>query len=295
MRQVRIAPGCMEAAHRVVGCLLIIAFSTAGCTQLTNPPDPAILGADGPHLYSDQDYAEVLRQYVHDGLVDYEALATNRAGLDRYYALLAVTGPTKTPDQFASSAQVTAYWINAYNALVLVAVLSRYPVESMYALDLPRLEHEYSYLVDGKMRNLAAIEDEILAWSQGDVRALLATSRAAMGTPRLSDQPIRASTLERQLAEAAAGALDDPHLLAVDHGAQSIFVWQVILRRQEDFLAYWRSRRRVETAYTYNVLLELASPEQRRALQSAVGYMLREIAFDRSLNRWPQPRHESAF
>jgi len=110
-----------------------------------------------------------------------------------------------------------------------------------------------------------------------------------MGTPRLLSEPFRADTLENQLARAAAEALDNPNLLRIDHMAKAILVWQVILNHEEDFLAYWRLRRRVSNVYLWNVIPELASPQRRRALQSAVGYRFREIPFERKLNVWARP------
>lgn len=261
--------------------------ASTGCGKPVIQARPGVLAQAPPYLYTDQDWALVLRDYVHNGLVDYDALSRNRDPLERYYALLGVTGPTRTPDQFPSSNHITAYWIDAYNALVLLAVLQRYPVETMYDLSLPRPETEYAFQVDGRVMNLAAIEEEMLKASGGDARVLLATSRAAMGTPRLPGEPMRSASLERQLSTAAADALGNSRLLRIDHSTRSIFVWQLILTREKDFVDYWRSRRRAQTGYLFNVLLDLASPERRRSLQSAVGYMFRPMPFDRALNKVP--------
>ncbi len=264
--------------------LLLIACLAGGCSKDSIVPNLGLLGQSQPYLYADQDWLLVLREHVRSGLVDYQSLSKEREPLDRYYALLSQTGPGITPAQFSSRPQIVAYWVNAFNALVLVAVLQQYPIKTIYDVSLPRLEYEYTFRVDGQLRNLAWIESEILNQSAGDVRALLATSRAALGTPRLTNQPLRASTLERQLNDAAADALDSPNLLTVDHTSQSILVWQLILYRQNDFIKYWKTHRRVQTAFLYDVLLDLASVSERRALQSAVGYTFREIAFDRTLN-----------
>jgi len=269
-----------------VSLVMAAVLACGGCSEMVITPNTTLLPSSSTHVYSDADWAAVLHKYVAQGLVDYDALARERESLERYYALLSVTGPRRTPDQFGSSAQVTAYWINAYNALVLCAVMDRYPVATMYDLSLPRLEHEYKFVVDGRARTLAEIEAEILKVSSGDARALLATSRAALGTPRLIGEPFRPETLERQLAEAAAQALDNASILRIDHSTRSIQLWQLILQRQADFEEFSRTRRRVR-AYLFNVLLDLASPGQRRALQSAVGYTVRQIPFDRTLNRRP--------
>ncbi len=256
----------------------------AGCASLKIDPRSHLIPVT--RTYNDRDWSQVLQDVVRDGLVDYQTLGGNREPLDRYYALVSVTGPGLTPDQFPERNDRVAYWVNSYNALVLLAVLSRYPVPTMYDLSLAALEHDYRFTVDGRPFTLAAIEEQVLTESARDVRALFAMSGAALATPRLMSEPLRPDTLEAQLTRAASQALDTPHICQVDHATRSILVWQKILRRSEDFVAYWQTRRRVQTANVYSVLLDLATPQKRRALQSAVGYRFREMPFDRQLNEW---------
>lgn len=270
----------------LAGVALIAAVLCGGCApQIAFAPKASLLGQGPPYTYSDQDWALVLRDYNHHGLVDYAGLARNRDPLDRYYALLGVTGPSATPEQFPSGAQATAYWVNAYNALVVLFVLQQFPTETIYDVALPKIE-EATFQVDGRPITLPEIEDRFLASSNGDVRALFATSRGSMGTPRLAAEPLRAGMLERQLAEATTEALSNPRLLRTDHAGRHILVWQHVLTRQDEFLNYLRTRRRVQNVALFSVLLELASPERRRLLQSAVGYTFHPIPFDRALNNW---------
>jgi len=112
-------------------------------------PRLGLLGSR-PLTYSDTDWATVLQNNVREGLVDYAGLLAQREPLERYYALVGETGPTRTPDQFVSRSAKTAYWINVYNALVLRAVLERYPISTMYDLTLPRLEYDYTFKVDAE-------------------------------------------------------------------------------------------------------------------------------------------------
>lgn len=196
-----------------------------------------------------------------------------------------MTGPSRTPDQFPSGAHATAYWINAYNVAVILFVLQYYPVETIYDISIPKIELA-SFRVDGGAYTLPQMESKMLEASGGDVRALFATSRGALGTPRLSSEPIRAMLLERQLTDAAADALNNPRLLRIDHTARQILVWQVVLARKADFLEYWRTRRRTQTAHLLSVLMDLASAGRRRSLQGAVGYTFQTVPFDRALNNW---------
>jgi hypothetical protein len=265
--------------------MLLTLSAGAGCSGLSIQPDLSLLGSR-PWTYSDADWARTLRLHVRGGLVDYRGLLDNQEPLQRYYALVAETGPSRTPQQFPGRSDRVAYWINAYNALVLLAVLERYPVSTMYDLTLPRLEYEYRFTVDGQSCNLARIERMLLEGSGTDVRTLFATSRAALGTPRLAGRPYGGDTLDSQLDQAAAGALDNPHLCKIDHTNRIVLVWHEVLNHKDAFLADWRSRHRTTTGFLFNALLDLASGDRRRQLQGAIGYQLGEMPFNRKLNEY---------
>src|SRR5205085_11259181 len=115
-----------------------------------------------------------------EGLVDYGSLKANPVALKRYYALLSRTGPSLTPDQFSGRLEAAAYWINAYNALVLLAVLQHYPISTIHDLSLPTLDYGYTFQVDGAGRNLKQIEEKAYQESSNDVRVFFVMCGGAM-------------------------------------------------------------------------------------------------------------------
>jgi len=170
--------------------LMTLVGGVAGCPDQTIGPDPSLVHQMRGQSYTDRDWAVVLRDHVRYGLVDYDTLRAKPEALYRYAALISVTGPESTPEQFPGRAQATAYYVNAYNALVLLAVLSQPPnIPTMEDISLPHLEEDYRFVLDGSTVTLNQVERKMLAASGGDVRTLLATSRAAMGTPRLPGEP----------------------------------------------------------------------------------------------------------
>jgi hypothetical protein len=66
------------------------------------------------------------------GKVDYEALAAQRDRLGGVIAMLAAASPESDPERFPTEEHVLAYWINAYNAFVLDAVIEEYPIRSVW-------------------------------------------------------------------------------------------------------------------------------------------------------------------
>ena len=85
----------------------------------------------------DQDAAldRILDTYVRDGYVYYNALKAGRAALDRYVASLDVA-----PERVARMTENDrrAFWVNAYNALVLRTVINAYPINGKAAAYPPK-------------------------------------------------------------------------------------------------------------------------------------------------------------
>ena len=69
---------------------------------------------------------QLLGRYVREGLVDYHGVQGERYALDAYVAGLGDVDPTAWPP-----AEQLAFWINAYNACVILGVLDRFPLRSV--------------------------------------------------------------------------------------------------------------------------------------------------------------------
>ena len=63
--------------------------------------------------------------------MDYKVLAHHRALLTDVVAQLGTASPDTTP-ALPHPEHALAYWINAYNAFVLAAVMEEYPVRSVW-------------------------------------------------------------------------------------------------------------------------------------------------------------------
>jgi hypothetical protein len=93
----------------------------------------AAAGANG--ATAQQDYSaweHVLRGFVADsGRVNYPALKAHPAELDRFVRSLRGRSPFTDPGDFPTREARLAYWINAYNALVIAGVVEAWPVSSV--------------------------------------------------------------------------------------------------------------------------------------------------------------------
>ena len=154
---------------------------------------------------------QTLDLYVRDGLVYYRALKSDRTRLDAY-----VRGLASVPIEKEPRAVQLAFWLNAYNALVLRTVIDHYPT-GQRSKDYPpgsirqvpgafeRLPHR----VAGRTVTLDQIEQTILPEFQ-DPRVYLALGRGAVGSGRLRSEAFGAESLDRQLTEVAHAIVTEP-------------------------------------------------------------------------------------
>jgi len=91
---------------------------------------PATAGTDTAFPYDDLD-AVLDRHVSDDGLVDYDSLSGDRGPLDRFVAALGRVSPDNHPERFDSDEARLAYWMNAYNALMLRRVVDAWPIASV--------------------------------------------------------------------------------------------------------------------------------------------------------------------
>ena len=180
-----------------------------------------------PHQLLDQ----VLSTYVDEqGLVDYDALKANAAALERYVAYVQRASPTTRPDLFPTPQDRLAYFINAYNAFVLLGVLRNDPgIDSVNDVPASGIRFKqgqgffYSqhFLMGGTEISLYALENDILR-KLGDPRIHAAINCASLGCPRLARHAYHPATLDAELDAAIRDFLAEPRNLRVDDAHRTV-------------------------------------------------------------------------
>ena len=116
-------------------------------------------------------YAAVLQKYVNDrGLVHYRGLKSDSTSLDAFTVTLETLDP-KIYDQWTDK-EKSAFWLNAYNALTLKAIVTHYPIQPTFLASLrfpknsirqiPGVWDQLRFGVMGRQLTLDDIEHEIL-------------------------------------------------------------------------------------------------------------------------------------
>jgi len=185
-------------------------------------------------------YDQLLDVNVRDGLVYYRALAGERGRLDRYVASLNV--PAAAYDGWSRD-QKMAFWLNAYNAIVLQTVVSQYPIRGKSGAypagsirQIPGAFERTKHRLAGQTLSLDEIEKNVLPGFK-EPRLYLALGRGAVGSGRLRSEAYTASRLATQLDAVRAEFVNDRFMLRIDRLTENISVTPIISWREAEFVA----------------------------------------------------------
>lgn len=180
----------------------------------------------------------LLRSHVDRvGRVDYNGL--RRSSLSKLYEYLYRLSKTKVKRLSSRNARF-AYWINAYNAITLKAVLDRLPSDraGQRAFQVTKVKgfwKEYLYEVDGRWLSLDDIEHKILRVEYPDPRLHFAIVCASEGCPDLEPRAYLPQILDRQLQEATSKYLASPRAFQIDRARRIVRISQLFNWFKGDF------------------------------------------------------------
>lgn len=184
-------------------------------------------------------YDQLLDLNVRDGFVYYAAIRSERARLDRYVASLNVAPATY--ERWSRDARI-AFWLNAYNAVVLQTVAEHYPIRGRAPdypagsiRQVPGAFERTGHRLAGRVVTLDEIEKGILPEFR-DPRVYLALGRGAVGSGRLRSEAYTAARLEAQLDAVRAEFVNHHAMFRIDRLVGHISVTPIISWREAEFV-----------------------------------------------------------
>ena len=209
-------------------------LATVSVTAQNYAPSPDLEALHVP-------YDALLDLHVRDGLVYYRALQGDRARLHRYITSLNAPSVVSAYAQWSSD-QKKAFWLNAYNALVLQTVVDHYPIRGMAkgypansVRQIPGAFEKTPHAIAGKQVTLDQIETTIMA-ELDDPRLYLALGRGAVGSGRLRSEAFSAKGVEKQLDETKAQFAVTPRWAKVDALSGKVSISPILSWRGPDFI-----------------------------------------------------------
>ncbi len=186
---------------------------------------------------------DILDLYVRDGQVYYRAMKSDRGKLDAFVNRIA----GESVDQLSREERM-AFWINAYNSLVLRTVVDHYPIQGSAATypaksirQVPGAFDRVTHRVAGRTLTLDQIEQTVLPEFQ-DPRVYLALGRGAEGGGRLRSEAYTGAGLEKQLADAAGECVTRQQCVHLDRPGNKLVVSPIFSWREKEFSAYLRDQ-----------------------------------------------------
>jgi hypothetical protein len=184
-------------------------------------------------------FDQLLDLNVRDGLVYYRALKSDRSRLDRYVSSLNV--PAATFQGWSREARL-AFWLNAYNAIVLQTVVGSYPIRGKYPdypassiRQIPGAFERTKHRVAGRSLTLDEIEKTVLPEFK-DPRVYLALGRGAVGSGRLRSESYSPERIEEQLAAVRSEMVSHQEMLKIDRLTNRMLVTPVVSWHEAEFV-----------------------------------------------------------
>jgi hypothetical protein len=246
--------------------------------------------ADAPAPRYDE-YRSVLMAFVDGhGLVDYASMKEQSGDLDDFIVYLERLDP-KVYERWSERDKI-AFWINAYNAHTLRAILDNYPIvpaqpnlayPANSIRQIPRVWDFRAVNVMGRETTLGFIETSILRRDFHEPRVRMALVSAALSCPPLRNEPYEGARLDAQLDDQTRKFLADPNHLYIDRVAKQVRVSQIFQWHAEDFAPAGTPRAALARAGLRTFVAPFVSADKQAFLASddyAIGY----FPFDWTLN-----------
>jgi len=242
-------------------------------------------------------YASALKQHVDArGMVNYRALKAAPADLKAFLGSLARLDRAAFNDWPEKDG--IAFWINAYNALTLKAIIDHYPIKAsgLSAWTYPKnsirqiggVWDKLKFRVMGKDMTLEEIEHQVLRKDYNEPRIHMALVCAAMGCPRLLNQPYVGAKLDAQFDEQTRDLLRHPKKFSIDRRRRTVRLSSIFKWFGEDFTKTYKPRRGFgdhsdsERAVLHFVSKHLDATDARYL--EAGDYKVKYLDYDWSLN-----------
>jgi len=225
-----------------------------------------------------EDYDAILNKYVQGDYVDYAGLKNNPEDLARFDAFLRWQAQA---DLFEMSREEKiAFYINAYNACCIKAILDHYPLNSPKQID--GFFDGLKFTVASEELTISEIEYDRLIANYKDMRAHFAVVCADRGCLPLKSSAYKGGTLDEDLEAAAKRFVNDPRQFQVDPEQKEVRVSKIFEWYGEKFLK--DPDRPVSEQRPELYLANWVDDEQTRKLLQSGQYKLELIPWDWTLN-----------
>jgi hypothetical protein len=244
-------------------------------------------------------YDSLLKRYVHNGRVGYKGFIASSKEFNTY--LKQIGSVSESDYANWSREEKLAFWINAYNAFTIKAVIDHYPIERNIGLasviypknsirQINGVWDKLRFQAVGKAVTLDEIEHGILRKEFKEPRIHFAIVCASLGCPDLRSEAYRADAIDEQLESGATGFINDPQKgVRINTANKTVGFSKIFNWFGGDFIERYGStelfkdRSPKERAVLNFVRKHLKSEEERKFLEGN-NFKIFYLKYDWSLN-----------
>jgi len=182
-------------------------------------------------------FNKILSQYVdQNGKVNYTKLKESPFILAPFIEFIEKISPLSHPQNFPTENDKKAYWINAYNGLMIQAVIDNPDILSVKEIGwLYGVFWRKKFTVGGKQMTLNHIEHKILRGEYKDPRIHFAINCASNSCPTIGNRIVIGLNLDRQLDDKARGFIGDSTNVIINHETKTILLSRIFKWYRRDF------------------------------------------------------------
>lgn len=251
--------------------------------------------------FSYDDYAIVLKDYVdNEGMVNYKKLKAQSQKLESFIASMDKLDPNSY-SKYGDKKRI-AFWLNAYNALTLKAIIDNYPIKASFfksaiypknsIRQISGVWDETTFKVMGKNYTLEQIEHKILRKEFKEPRIHMAMVCAAMGCPPLLNEPYEGRKLDEQLNNRALRFLGNPDKFKINRKNGRVYLSPILKWFADDFVNKYGTEEHIgkqskKTSAILNFTADYLEKSDREYILAGE-FKIKYLKYDWSLNeqRW---------
>ena len=168
------------------------------------------------------------KTHVSEGNVDYKTIVQSPSELN---SILDEAKSIKISENDKNTYK--AFWINAYNLLVIKEVVNNYPLKS--PLDVNGFFEKKKHNIGGQSLTLNEIENDLLRAKFDDPRIHFVLVCGAKGCPPIINESYTPDNLEQKLTEQTKKAINGA-FIQINSKKKKVFVSQIMEWYKKDFI-----------------------------------------------------------
>ncbi|MHC4727668.1 MAG: DUF547 domain-containing protein [Planctomycetota bacterium] len=243
------------------------------------------------------DFADALKINVNDaGMVNYKKLKAESQKLRAFVTELQNLD-RKDFDKWSGNEKI-AFWLNAYNALTLKAIIDNYPIKSSFfksriypknsIRQIAGVWDKIKFKVMGQNLTLGHIEHKILRVKFDEPKIHVAMVCAAMGCPPLRNEPFIGDKLQEQLDDQTRRFLANPAKFKIERTHNRIYLSPIFKWFAVDFIKKYGPKKSIgrhskEESAVLNFIASYLDKAQKDYVLAGK-FKIKYLKYDWSLN-----------